>query len=220
MAKPELAILHTNRQLYAETSDFLWKNTTKCFQQTSDFSQFLHHRLQDPSDFNTLRSLELSFSHREYIYLFKVPLPPFTQPSTGWNNEVIHLWGCDGLADKLPTLTHVQKFSLRFTSPFDALIEDPWGYTGDKNGHEWYTDRNDNRDVHGFQATCLRTIVDWILTFAKNYIKHFPEIELGGAIKDSTKLKFDAIFADEKKETEHDMTAAKQAVENWPSWNL
>ncbi|KAF2173355.1 hypothetical protein M409DRAFT_15640 [Zasmidium cellare ATCC 36951] len=191
--QPDIAVVGTCRQLKSEVDRFLEIETSKCFTEPSNLNQFIH-KLGDPDKFNNFSHVELDFSHRDYMHFFKVEVPPFPQMSDKFGKV-----GAPDLAATLRDLPHIKSITLRFTSPFDAMMYDPFGYTGEyRNDLDWYHDWHGNREQDGFATSCQKTIVDWILTFAKEYVQHIPEIKLAGAIKNSTKMKWDLIFKEEK----------------------
>jgi len=116
--KPDLALATTSKQLNAEVEEWMWKQTTKCFLKPKTLRNFLRCHLPDPKRFNSLRFLELDFSHEAYILMFEVDLPPFKE---------VKEFGEHDFASTLPALTCVEEFHLRFKSPFDAMLQDPWG---------------------------------------------------------------------------------------------
>ncbi|KAK4497717.1 hypothetical protein PRZ48_010370 [Zasmidium cellare] len=205
--QPDIALVGTCRQLKTEVDRYLEIETTKSFRDRLSLSNFIK-KVGDPEKFNNFSHVELDFDHADYFHFFQVEVQPFPQMEDKFDE-----YKPRDLAAMLRDLPHIKSITLRFTSPFDALTYDPFGYTGSyHNDLDWYHDWKGNRDQDGFATSCQKTVVDWILTYAKEYIAHIPEIKLEGAIKHSTKMKWDLIFKDEKNGIAHDMTEAKEAI--------
>lgn len=65
---------------------------------------------------------------------------------------------------------------------------------------------------------CQKILVDWILSFAKPFIEHIPEIQLAGSIEHSTRQKWEKIFADQKRGIRSEVDVA--AIKSLPEDNL
>ena len=109
---------------------------------------------------------------------------------------------------------------LTFESTKFSAQSDPWGYLGPYNGHESLCDFGGSRAGQGFSTSCQKLIIDWILTFAKPCLEGIPKVILSGYIKHSTKLKWEAIFEDERNGICHDMSAARYQIAHWPRDDL
>jgi len=62
--------------------------------------------------------------------------------------------------------------------------------------------------------------VDWVLTYAKDYIKHIPQVLLTGYIKNSTKAKWERILADERAGIQHNVVLEQQATSTWDTTDM
>ena len=93
----------------------------------------------------------------------------------------------------LAALEDTCRLELRFRDPEDGYWGDPW-----KCG----------------KTTCQTVMIDWVMTFAFEHIKHIKHVDLVGYIKKPQKLKWLSILAKERADTDYnfDHAAAIQAI--------
>ena len=131
--------------------------------------------------------IEIELSMTNYIHFFGIVI---RDPDTPIPDAAILL--------KISTLEHL---ILRFRSPFNAIVDDPSGWTwrrgtGPSVKNPVFTlpltSCWPNGEYHelphlGCPTSCQKVLVDWILTFAKKYIAHITKVTLCGFIKNSTR---------------------------------
>ena len=214
---PNVGVLTLNKKVYHELRPYVTDQMCKCFQTGENYQIHIRFQTTRALQFRHLRFLELDLSHREYMSFFMVNAVPFHNPNFGLSGN--HMYAEATALVHLPALKHL---FLRFRAPLNT--EDPWGGTGHLNGHSHHEDWRGHTYLHNghcsWHVSCQRVVVDWILTFALDYVKQIPGITLGGYIKNSTKAKWDKILHDERKGIHHDLSMAKNAIWNWPIDNL
>jgi hypothetical protein len=77
-------------------------------------------------------------------------------------------------------------------------------------GHDPWNARGTVRSQS--EVACQKDVVDWILTLALPYLRGIPSITLSGHIKNSTRAKWERMFANERKGVVPDMSAERQSV--------
>lgn len=114
-----------------------------------------------------------------------------------------------------------------------AAADGPWGVRGRYNGFASHYDSAGNREWVGvgFKTPCQKILIDWILTYAKeyiahilligwtlsytkDYIAHIPQVVLTGNIKTLTKMKWEPIFADERAGVRWDLGQGRSVIES------
>ncbi|KAF2816220.1 uncharacterized protein BDZ99DRAFT_131422 [Mytilinidion resinicola] len=144
--------------------------------------------------FKSAGHVVLVFLTVDYINFFEVPLPGLAQKPS-----LQPLASCLG-KDLLPGLQHLE---IRFQNTKLGPAIDPWGHH----------DNGTMKLGSDFRTSCHKVLIDWIILFAIDHIKHIPRVELKGYIKTSLKQKWEAILADERKGIVHDLTAEKAAAQ-------
>ena len=206
---PFPAVLRLKKQIYAELEKYVLNRTCKCFQASMNYIQYLRRSMQNPSLFDTLQTLELDLSFREYIYFFAVPLVPFRY----LGDEIFEsrFFAEASALVQLPALKHM---FLRFRAPLEEY--DAWGGLGKHNGYWSEYDTRDWRGNYTWHISCQRLLIDWILTYAKDFLKQIRNVTLCGFIKNSTKVKWDHILKKEREGIDHHMSHEMLQIENWP----
>lgn len=215
---PTRGVLTLNKAIFEAVTPFVLKRTCKCFQDAYYLRNTLRLTASPLSKAQNLQVLELDLENVDYFALFGVRVAPFTD-----HPEILHAFDnlvslASYIRDHLP-ITHL---FLRFNAPTDGKA-DPWYNTGKLNGHgEDMISDFQGRTRH-WAIGCQKVVVDWILTFAKEYIEKIPKVTLYGNIKNSTKAKWDKILKDERESTGaeiHDMTDEKSIIEHWDTNDL
>ncbi|KAF2994179.1 hypothetical protein E8E13_001697 [Curvularia kusanoi] len=107
-----------------------------------------------------------------------------------------------------PRGIHPSNFTQQHVLPFDNKYEDPW--------HPY----NFCTRTAELRVACQKTIVDWILTFALDHIRHVLKIILSGHIKDSTRQKWEFRFEEERRGVRRDMTTKIAYILSTPGFFL
>ena len=210
---PNIAALLVSKTIHSEILDYVRTGTCKCFGSRVSCYSYLLRDSPPPIQFEHLHIVEMHMMNSEYIQFFGIEASPFKDRGL-FNYQ---LWQ---EAVKLTTLPNLKHLYLRFRSPIYAGVDDPWGSTGAYNHDRIRTDWRGNDPKVGFHTSCQKVLIDWILTYAKEYIEKIPKATLCGYIKNSTKEKWDKILADERNGVHHDVTEAKKAIETWPDDEL
>lgn len=216
-ARPNVDFIFSCRKLYEEVKLHFHYSTAKAFEDPRDLASYIRRLPSAPGALKRLRHLDLDLEMRNYILFFDVQAAPFNY--TAYQTQLVH-YRIQGDAKVLRDLPFLQSLRLHFRSTISAADDSAWQYTGTFNGHEWYCDFRGMRDREGFATPCQKILVDWILTYAKDYIQHTPQVQLTGYLKDSTKEKWERIPADERAGVQHDMEEGKRAVQTWPTDDL
>jgi hypothetical protein len=107
----------------------------------------------------------------------------------------------------------LEQLNLHFqiTPPREDVVEG-YLYSGPVHwtGHDPWNSRGSVRFQK--EVACQKDVVDWILTLALPYLRGIPSITLSGHIKNSTRAKWERIFANERKGAVPDMSAERQSV--------
>lgn len=179
-----LAIMRTSKLVLERVVQAFWEQARLCFARARDLQVFATNsaNLVQPTHFtnpgvplapnsiNTLQRICLDFTVREYAHAFGL--------NVGWTNLVlppIQTTRVLNLANIAPRLRDLE---IHFPSAKHAALGTL------PNSSKFY-------DV----VPCQKTAIDRILTFAFNHIKHVRVIRLTGCIKNSTKAKWQARFA-------------------------
>ncbi|KAF2838275.1 hypothetical protein M501DRAFT_1017296 [Patellaria atrata CBS 101060] len=176
--RPNLEILRLNKQIGEEALYMAWTRTPKYF--SMPWHAYGFFRALDTVPYTALRVLHLDFEMKDWFIFFGVSLP-------GIMNTFRSEFGC---GKKLKEITQIQMLTMEFPSTKYGALYDPWAYIDGllSRGGATYP-----------QTSCQKVLVDWILSFGFEYIKHIPRIELKGCVKDSTRRKWESIF-DERRE--------------------
>jgi len=165
--RPNLALLRTRKQVYAEARQAGWENTRKCFLSPTHILSVLDAGLAPK--FNWLNKLILDFSMNGWFDFFGVEWWPHFHVNSATSKGY--------LLPALATLTHLQ---IWFCSPDDGSRFSPWGQASTDNSP---------------YECCQRVMVDWVMTLAWPFIMHLRKVIIGGAVKKDSKKKWDAILA-------------------------
>lgn len=132
--------------------------------------RFLHHIPQKPE---FLRRIELAFTHGEYIKLFKVHIPglPLASAPAG--------------AAYLRSLPLLRELRIFFRAPVSRTAS-PWMPS--------HYIENDGTTTSREHYPCQKTLVDCIMAFATEHVKHIGTVRLTGYVKTETKNKWEAIL--------------------------
>jgi hypothetical protein len=210
---PTKGILTLNKEICNALIPFVLKKTCKCFPTSYDLAKYMRYIDSIRRKLDHLTVIELDYTNTQYFYFFRVQVAPFLD-----HLESLTHRGNMGHASVLLELPALNHLFLRFTAPTDG-VEDPWYNTGQFRGfrhRDWKSDFRGN--YNHYSIGCQKVVVDWILTFAKEFIQKIPHVTLYGSIKHSTKAKWDKILKDErmsKGEDVHDMTDEKKVIRHW-----
>lgn len=209
---PTVGVLMVNKRIHQEISNFAQFGTIKCFRGRGlEYREVL---ISQTWRLDRIRILDLEMSHEDYMSFFGVEARPF---------DTMHItdpyWQQASTLIQLPQL---KRLYLRFKSPLWACQDDPWGRTGDSNrvlahlsldshhSHDW----RGNSKEDGSHTSCQTVLIDWILTYGKEFLEKIPRVTLCGYIKNSRKAKWESILAEERNGIQHDVTKAKQEIES------
>jgi hypothetical protein len=195
-----------SRQVRAEFLDFAKKSTTLHFQEYLTLIEMIPH-LQS----NELRRISLGFSNSVWFDFLGFMKSPTHNPHAAQMQVPQAPYA--PYIQVLQTIGTLEQLNLHFqvTPPREYVVDgylysgpvhwtghDPWNHCGSV----WFQK----------EVACQRDVVDWILTLALPYLRGISSITLSGHIKDSTRAKWERIFADERKGVAQDMSAERQFV--------
>jgi hypothetical protein len=231
--KPNMSIPFLNKQIYGEIKQHLHRDATRLFTSAWDFTAFLKLPLLanifaawgdlESSTLNTynletksfsrrvletVRRLELDFTHLEFMDFFGVRVRPWLDRQPALAAQCLN-------KQYLPNLDCV---TLYFRSTIMSAADDPWRYTGASRPFDDDCDHQGRHEWEGCTSSCQKEIADFILTYALDYVRNVPKVRLDGYIKDSTKKKWEDILRDlcQGRGDQHDMSAAKALIEALP----
>jgi hypothetical protein len=182
---------HVGQQIRQEALEAGWQATRKHFIDPWPFERVM--LCQRPPNYNWIAKIELDFTLLGWFRFFGVGFDPRI---VVWDD---HRSRCPGLLRDITTLRDLR---FHFPSPADRTNSNPWKQFKE---HDYYTIPielfGDDWDNHYNMPTrpCYKTAVDWVLTFAFQFIKHVPTVRLAGYVKKSVKDKWDYILATEYK---------------------
>ncbi|KAK8200885.1 hypothetical protein M8818_006203 [Zalaria obscura] len=195
---PQRQLLLTSRAVHADVNRSIW-SLPKAFHHLPDLDFFLTSTLPTralrTARYANLHNLKLQFSHTDYILFFGVPIPPFKRwprknmRSDAQNNHsgsiavVQKRRRCGPPAAVLHQLPALRILELFFRSPIIGCKSDPWARAKKVWGEE-STDWCGHRTAC---TSCQKTLVEWILAFARGFVRHIAEVRLTGFVKDSTR---------------------------------
>ena len=187
------AIVSVSKQLEAEFWANAHRSTTKHFQNLDTLRYVLQ---ANPAV--CLRRISLGLTNKMYFQLLGIQWA-FRQGFVQTNNRPIDLLSTMAAIKDLNF--HFQIAQISYSAEFYPFVT----MHGGRLGHE---------------LSCQKILVDWFLTLAHAYIRHIPRIAITGHVKNSTRMKWEAIYADERNDTHHDMSAAVQPILSTPWQHL
>jgi hypothetical protein len=139
---PNLNLLYVSKQVKEEALRIGWEYSKRCFINPYIFTTVADSKIGVAKRFDVLGRIQLSFTVRSWFKFFGVEAVPV------FNQDL-----SASLGYYLGELKDTCKLEIRFRDPEDGYNGDPWGTsTG--------------------STTCQTVIVDWILTWAFEHIKH------------------------------------------------
>ncbi|KAK3075296.1 hypothetical protein LTR53_001497 [Teratosphaeriaceae sp. CCFEE 6253] len=200
-----VALLCLSKLLRTIALDLLWDETIKRYQSISTFQSIPTHI--PAQRFNCIRRLELALTHIRYFEVFRCPIKPFHD----------HVWASATaparVLGQLPSLKHLEFF---FMSTVQADYN-PW-----PEYHRLWNGTLDEThfDLDFYRLPCQKTLVDWILVFAAEYIMdtQINTVKLSGFIKTETRKKWEAIMNTKRLEDVRDyLESEKLAILKLPN---
>ncbi|KAK1070776.1 hypothetical protein LTR74_003951 [Friedmanniomyces endolithicus] len=202
LAPVNLGLLELSKATCKECMSALRKDTTKRYMDLDLVDQIplyipVPHR-------NFIRRLELALTHADFIEMFHCQIRPFS-----YDHQANQLAPIANVLRKdcLPLLNHLE---LRFMSTVEPTYS-PWAsYEGYR---PW--------DIDFDRLPCQKVLVDMILCFVSEWVRHIPSIELTGFIKTETKTKWERVFKSKRPRDFDDcIESEKQAVHSLPDSEL
>jgi hypothetical protein len=142
VSPPNLNLLYVSKQVKEEALRIGWKYSKRCFIIPHMFTSVADSEIGVAKRFDVLGRIQLSFTVRSWFEFFGVEAVPV------FNQDL-----SASLGYYLGELKDTCKLEIRFRDPEDGYNGDPWGTsTG--------------------STTCQTVIVDWILTWTFEHIKH------------------------------------------------
>ncbi|CBX96265.1 predicted protein [Plenodomus lingam JN3] len=189
--EPPLALLCVSKQVNAEALQAAWEATSKCFLEYWIFIAVASSRVGVAIRYNVLGRIELGFTPKSWFNFLGVGIEP-----------TMHTKPQESLVHHLAILPSRTDLCIRFRDPNDGWAADPWASsielkTGRENQH----------------TTCQTVLVDWILTFAFDHIKHM-RVRIGGHARLPQRKSWENIFlaARTGRSHGHDNGAALDAI--------
>lgn len=217
VAAPHHNVLSVEKNMSTRMWEYAHKVTRKCFMERVLLRGYVEQLPNAPFRLDTLQNLELNFTNREFAVFFGMKAVPFRlhHHPDEWQQATI-----------LKEIPALKNLSIRFRAPLVDRSRDPWVQLGglrEAYGLQpwsWSETRNycewkEGHNCLTFEVSCQRTLLDWILTYAVDYIKDVPKVTLCGWIKDDVRERWEGILADERSGTHHTFFEAKQVIENW-----
>ncbi|KAK0291909.1 hypothetical protein LTR35_001337 [Friedmanniomyces endolithicus] len=187
-----LALLEISKATRKECMSALRKDTTKRYMD-------LDLRLNATSS-----GVELALTHADFIEMFHCQIRPFSR-----DHQANQLPPIANVLRKdcLPLLNHLE---LRFMSTVEPTYS-PWvSYEGNR---PW--------DIDFDRLPCQKVLVDMILCFVSEWVRHIPSIKLTGFIKTETRMKWERVFKSKRpRESDDYIESEKQAVLSMPDSEL
>ena len=189
---PELALLCVSKQVKDEVLKAGWEGPKRCFYDHQIFTAVADSKVGAAANFNFLGRIQLSFTNKAWFKFFGIEV-----------ESVLHQTESESLAPYLARLNSLAHLEIRFRAPDDGYPGDPWG-------------------EQALATSCQTVMVDWIMTFAFESIKHIANINLTGCIKKPQKNKWLDILRKQYKikDFEFDYDAAVKAILATPSDRL
>ncbi|KAK0346886.1 hypothetical protein LTR91_021362 [Friedmanniomyces endolithicus] len=202
LAPVNLGLLEISKATRKECMSALRKDTTKRYMDLDLVDQI---PLYIPATHrNYIRRLELALTHADFIEMFHCQIRPFS-----YDHQANQLAPIANVLRKdcLPLLNHLE---LRFMPTVEPTYY-PWAsYEGYR---PWYIDFD--------RLPCQKVLVDMILCFVSDWVRHIPSIELTGFIKTETKTKWERVLSSKKpREFDDYVESEKQAVRSLPDSEL
>jgi hypothetical protein len=138
-----------------------------------------------PFGFNWLNKIHINFTITEWFEFFGVSIDP-----------VIHIYDTSKI-EQLQALVPrgLKHLEFYFRDPYYHISgtwlppPNPWGEYRSRFGpFDWFQDDDNLVAMEG--NVCQKTVVDWLMTFAFEFIKDVPHVHLGNAVKTCTKEKW------------------------------
>jgi len=192
-----MAVLSLNRQIREEALSLGWQNSQLVLTHVNQIRAFA---LWFPkSGYELLQSLRLDLPNNQLLSFFGADLPRIYD---SYDPEETF-----GSAQVLQTIPQLKHLVLHVDSPMAAVEYDPWKKEFKRN-YRWWADLA--------ATSCHRTLIDWALAFAFEYLKDIPKIELIGYIKTSIRTKWEQRLAEHKAGMEVDVAGEIDAIKELP----
>lgn len=178
---PEIALLLVSKQVNTEALQAGWEGTKRCFLDYWTFIAVASSRIGITTRLDCLGRIELDFTPKPWFKFFGVRIEP-----------TIHITGSESLAHHLSSLPSTTDFRIRFRDPQDGWAADPWA----KQARE-----GDALDSQ--RTTCQSVLIDWIMAFAYNHIRHMG-VTLTGFVRKPQKERWERILRARRTGQRHD----------------
>jgi len=185
---PNHNLFLVSRQVRDEALEHVWKHTTKRFQSYGHIQGGLvcPPEFIRVTPFYAMASLQLDCTADAYFNLIRI------QPRFCFRDA-----GGFVLFDDIRKIPTLKFLDLRFMSPNNPVAVCPWKKLNPKK----------------FLHSCQKAWIDLFLTFALEHLRQCKgKISLSGCVKDSTRKKWEEIFADEHAGVLHDMEERKKLI--------
>lgn len=200
---PDVAVFSLRRIVRTRTKHVLWMHTRKVF--TAPRLASMHGATFITAPFRDfLTHVELAFSHSAFLEFFRIDLPGFSGSFKSVYPAVV---GPLPVVAVFPTL---RSLDLSFRSAVSKL-NSPWSHP-DAFAYELFPGIDLERHP------CQKTLVDMIMAFAYQHVRHVPQVRLVGYVKTETKLKWEAMLNDKTRmEYTYLVEAEKVAILSLPN---
>jgi hypothetical protein len=182
-----------SKRIKSEFEQILWEHTFKHFQSHTLLRRMIP-LLQENIPYRSLRRISLGLPNKSFLALVGL--------SVTYEGELSQC-GIEPL-EALQNIPDLEYLHLHYQTgpPMYEKKTANWGWI---SGDPWVRSRP--QESSPCEASCQKFMVDLVLTFALQYIRHVPHITMSGHIKDSTRAKWEHIFDDERRQVAHDMTS-------------
>jgi hypothetical protein len=164
IAAPNLTLLYVSRQVHNEALTVGWSGPKRCFIDNLVFTAVADSKVGIAHNFKVLNKIQLDFTAKSWLKFFGLEIDP-----------IFHEDESASFGRYLAGLGDQATLEIRFRDPDDGIGGDSWGLASG-----W--------------TSCQTVIIDWILTFAFQHVKHVKYINLSGHSKKPQKEKWFGVF--------------------------
>lgn len=169
-------ILALNKRLLPIARDILHNKTIRRFKSAGDLSSITR---KFPATVINPKRVQLAFHLRELPEFFRVDIPGIHLNTRHMHPHNVY----PPLAQQLKQWTNLEYLEIYFGSTFNQVDTSPWASLLRFNRALW-------PGIDGSIYPYRRVLVDWIMLFAFEHLKHIPSVNLTGYVKTSTRQKW------------------------------
>ena len=188
---PCIKVLLLNKEIHEEASRIAWETTRKCFESYRQLRFVIKAKAGPARQFQCLAKIQLNFTNNEYFNFFGLNV---TDDLTDPNERC-----CGHYLRNLPRLRDLE---MRFRNPYDGYAASPWELQIERGG----------RDYGSEPVGCQKVVVDRIMCFAFPFIKGVEKVKTVGAVKTSTRAKWEKVFQAKVSNRQYDYDGAMGTI--------